>query len=84
MRSPITFNAICPGYVDTDIVRNQIPALMRRFNTDEAGAIAMIASVNRHQRLLDVDETTSAALWLCSDGARSINGQPIQMSGGQV
>ena len=84
MSSPITFNAICPGYVDTDIVRNQIPALMRRFNTDEAGAIAMIASGNRHRRLLDVDETTSTALWLCSDGARSINGQTIQMSGGQV
>ena len=84
MRSPIAFNAICPRYVDTDIVRNQIPSLMHRFNTDEARATAMIASVNRHQLLLDVDETTTAALWLCSDGADSINGQTIQMLGGQV
>ncbi len=84
MRSGITFNAICPGYVDTDIVQNQIPRLMRRFDTDEAGAIKAIAKGNRHQRLLEVDETTSAAMWLCSDGARSINGQCIQISGGQV
>lgn len=84
MRRPITFNAICPGYVDTAIVQNQIPSLMRRFETDEAGAIAAIAKGNRHRRLLEVDEVTAAAMWLCSDGARSVNGQTIQISGGQV
>ena len=84
MRTPITFNAVCPGYVDTDIVRNQIPGLMRRFDTDEAGAVAAIAKGNRHHRLLEVDETTSATMWLCSDGARSIDGQTLQISGGQI
>ena len=84
MRRPVTFNALCPGYVDTDIVRNQLPGLMRRFDVDEKGAIDLIAKGNRHRKLLEVDETTSAAMWLCSDGARSINGQTIQISGGQV
>ena len=84
MRAPITFNAICPGYVDTDIVRNQVPGLMKRFDVDEDGALEAIAKANRHRRLLEVDETTSAAMWLCSDGARSINGQTIQIAGGQV
>lgn len=84
MRRPVTFNALCPGYVDTDIVRNQLPGLMRRFDVDEAGAIAAIAKGNRHRRLLEVDEITSAAMWLCSDGARSVNGQTVEISGGQV
>ena len=84
MRKPITFNALCPGYVDTDIVRNQLPGLMKRFDVDEQGALAMMAKGNRHQKLLEVDETTAAALWLCSEGARSINGQTIEISGGQV
>lgn len=84
MRRPITFNALCPGYVDTAIVRNQIPGLMKRFGVDEQGAIDAIAKGNRHRRLLEVDETTAAAMWLCSDGARSVNGQTIQISGGQV
>ncbi len=84
MRRPITFNALCPGYVDTDIVRNQIPGLMKRFGVDEQGAVAAISKGNRHHKLLEVDETTSAAMWLCSEGARSINGQTIQISGGQV
>lgn len=83
-RSPITFNAICPGYVDTDIVRKQLPGLMRRMNTGEAGAAAVFAKGNRHDTLLSPDEITSAALWLCSDGARSVNGQTIEIAGGQV
>jgi 3-hydroxybutyrate dehydrogenase len=84
LKRPITFNALCPGYVDTAIVQNQLPGLMRRFGVDQAGAIDLIAKGNRHRRLLEVDETTAAAMWLCSDGARSVNGQTIQLSGGQV
>ncbi|MBE0413160.1 SDR family NAD(P)-dependent oxidoreductase [Yoonia sp.] len=84
MRRPITFNALCPGYVDTAIVRGQLPGLMRRFDVDEQGAIDIIAKGNRHRRLLQVDETTGAAMWLCSDAARSVNGQTIEISGGQV
>lgn len=84
MRSPITFNALCPGYVDTAIVQNQLPGLMQRFGVDAQGAVDLIAKGNRHRRLLEVDETTAAAMWLCSDGARSVNGQTIQISGGQV
>lgn len=84
MRRPITFNALCPGYVDTAIVQNQIPGLMKRLDVDEQGAVAAIAKGNRHRRLLEVDETTAAAIWLCSEGARSVNGQTIQIAGGQV
>lgn len=84
MLRPITFNALCPGYVDTAIVRNQIPGLMKRFGVDEQGAIDAISKGNRHRKLLEVDETTATAMWLCSDGARSVNGQTIQISGGQV
>ncbi len=84
MKRPITFNALCPGYVDTDIVRNQLPGLMKRFGVDEQGAIDAIAKGNRSRKLLEVDETTSALMWLCSDGARSFNGQTVEISGGQI
>lgn len=84
MRRPVTFNAICPGYVDTDIVRGQIPGIMRRFDVDETGAAAIMASGNRHKTLLQTDEITAAVHWLCSEGARSVNGQTVEISGGQV
>ena len=81
---PITFNAICPGYVETDIVRNQLPSVMERYGLDEEAAREIFAAGNEHDRLLQVDEITAAALWLCSDGARSVNGQTIEIAGGQV
>ena len=84
MRRPVTFNALCPGYVETDIVRGQLPGLMRKFGVDEDGARAIVAKGNRHQKLLEVDETTGAVMWLCSEAARSINGQTVEISGGQV
>ncbi|WP_106743946.1 SDR family NAD(P)-dependent oxidoreductase [Yoonia maritima] len=84
MGRPITFNALCPGYVETDIVRNQITGMQTRFGMTEDDATARMAAGNRHNKLLGVDEIASAALWLCSDGARSVNGQTIEIAGGQT
>lgn len=84
MGGPITFNAICPGYVDTDIVARNAAEIATRQGITEAEARAYLAHGNRHKRLLDSDEITAAAMWLCSDAARSVNGQTIQIAGGQV
>ncbi len=84
MGSQITFNAVCPGYVETDIVRNQIPAVAKRMEISEQDAAQVFAKGNRHRVLLQADEISAATLWLCSDAARSVNGQTIQIAGGQV
>ena len=84
MGTPITFNAICPGYVDTAIVRGQLPRIAKRMGVEEDQAMDIFAKANPHCKILNVDEVTSAAMWLCSEGARSINGQTIQVTGGQV
>ena len=84
MGGNVTFNAICPGYVETDIVRNQAPVIARKMNMTEDEATAYLAKGNRHRTLLQVDEIAAAALWLCDEGSRSVNGQCIQISGGQV
>jgi len=84
MGSNMTFNALCPGYVDTDIVAKQIPGLMRRLDIDEDEARDIFGRGNRHGTLLQTDEITAAAMWLCSDAARSVNGQTIEIAGGQV
>lgn len=80
----VTFNALCPGYVDTPIVARNATEIAARQGISEAEARAYLARGNRHKTLLEADEVTAAALWLCSDGARSVNGQCIEISGGQV
>ncbi len=84
MRGPITFNAICPGYVDTPIVDRNAAEIASHQGISDAEARAILAKGNRHRQLLEVEEVTEAAMWLCSDAARSVNGQTIQIAGGQV
>lgn len=80
----MTFNAICPGYVDTPIVDRNAAQIAEHQGISEDEARAALARANRHKQLLDVDEITSTALWLCSNAARSVNGQAIQIAGGHV
>ncbi len=84
MGGPITFNAICPGYVDTPIVDRNAAEIAARQGISDAEARAYLAKGNRHRTLLEVDEVTATAMWLCSDAARSVNGQTLQIAGGQV
>ena len=82
--SKITFNAVCPGYVDTPIVDRNAAQIAESQKMSEEDARDMLARANRHKRLLGTDEVTATALWLCSSAARSVNGQAIQIAGGHV
>jgi len=81
---PVTFNAICPGYVDTPIVDRNAAEISEMKGISDDEARAYLARGNRHKRLLETEEVTATALWLCSDAARSVNGQAVQIAGGHV
>jgi len=80
---PFTFNALCPGYVDTNIVGENVARIVARTGKSEAEARALMVGANPHGRLIDAGEVAGAAMWLCSDAAGSVNGQAIEISGGQ-
>ncbi len=84
MKSNMTFNAICPGYVDTAIVDRSAATIAQAGGMSDDDARNLLARGNRHKRLLETDEVAATALWLCSEGARSVNGQAIQIAGGHV
>ena len=82
--SGITFNAICPGYVDTPIVARNIDSIAARIGGDRERALALMVEANRHKRLLDTGEIAAAAMWLVGPGSQSVNGQAIEIAGGQM
>ena len=84
MGGPITFNAICPAYVDTDIVTRNVEAIKTRAGISQDDALNMMTSQNRHGRLIAADEIARTALWLCDPASASVNGQTIEIAGGQV
>ncbi|MBV1866707.1 MAG: SDR family NAD(P)-dependent oxidoreductase [Marinosulfonomonas sp.] len=81
---PITFNAICPGYVDTPIVDQNVTSIKQRAGLSDAEAMDIMVSANRHKRLIAPSEVAAAALWLCGPGSGSVNGQAIEIAGGQI
>ncbi len=80
----ITFNALCPGYVETDIVSRNVAAIRERAGVSEDEAMAMMVGANPGRRLIRTEEVAAAALWLCGLGSDSVNGQAIEISGGEA
>jgi len=81
--TPFTFNAICPGYVDTPIVSRNVDSIAQRAGVSEDQARDMMVSANRHNRLIAPEEVAAAAMWLVGPGSESVNGQCIEIAGGQ-
>ncbi len=80
----ITVNAICPGYTDTDIIRDSVKNIVDKTGRSEAQALETFTSSNPQKRLIDPQEIADTVLWLCSNSSRSITGQAISVSGGEV
>ena len=80
----ITVNAVCPGFTDTDIVANGIAAVVQRSGRAHADALAEFTRHNPQGRLVQPEEVAAMVAWLCSDGAASVHGQSLSVSGGEV
>ena len=78
----VTVNAICPGYVDTDIVRAAIAEIVSKTGRTEDEAMEHFTQSNPQGRLIKASEVASAVSWLCSDGGASVTGQAVAIDGG--
>ena len=83
-RKNITVNAVCPGYADTDMVRDAVANIQAKTGRDEAAARAALTARNPQGRLIMPEEVGQTVLWLCSGNAGSITGQSIAVAGGEV
>jgi NAD(P)-dependent dehydrogenase (short-subunit alcohol dehydrogenase family) len=80
----ITVNAVCPGYTETDIVRDAIANIVAKTGRTEAAARADLSAGNPQKRLVQPEEVANAVLWLCSPGSDAMNGQALAVAGGEI
>jgi 3-hydroxybutyrate dehydrogenase len=80
----ITVNAICPGYVDTDMTSQGIENIVARTGKSADHALKMLESMSPQNRLVTAEEVAALAVLLASDEGRGINGQAINVDGGMV
>ncbi len=79
----ITVNAMCPGYVDTPLVRNQMGDLAKTRNvTVEKVLEEVIYPLVPQKRLLSVQEISDYTMFLASDKASGVTGQAVVLDGG--
>ena len=73
----ITVNAVCPGYVDTEMTARTVANIVSRTKLSEKDAQAEIARGNAGGRLIAPEEVAGTIAFLCGADADSINGQAI-------
>lgn len=80
----VTVNAVCPGYTETDILRDSIANVVAKTGRSEEEARAEFAAGNPQRHIVQPDEVADAVRWLCGDAAAAITGQSISVSSGEV
>ena len=80
---PITANAICPGYVLTPLVEEQIPDTMKEYGMDRETVVRdVLLKRQPSKEFATVEEIGGTTVFLCSDSARQITGTTISVDGG--
>jgi len=80
----ITFNAICPGFAETDLLADSVENIVGKTGRSEEDARKALAGNNPQGRFIQPEEVAETAMWLISDAACSITGQAISISGGEI
>ncbi len=80
----ITANAVCPGYLDTDMTAENIRRISARTGRSPEEVRRVFETTSPQRRLFTVAEVASLVGYLCTDAARGINGQGIVLDGGGV
>lgn len=81
--TPVTVNAVCPGYTDTALVQDAVANIVKRTGRSEADARAALAARNPQKRLIAPGEVADTVAWLCLPSSRAVTGQAIAVDGGE-
>jgi 3-hydroxybutyrate dehydrogenase len=81
--TPITCNAICPGFVRTPLAEAQVKPLADKFGISEAAALRDHLLVKQpSRRWIEVEDIARMALYLCGPGSGAVNGAALSIDGG--
>jgi NAD(P)-dependent dehydrogenase (short-subunit alcohol dehydrogenase family) len=80
----VTVNAICPGYVDTEMTSRGIENIVTKTGAAAADALAALEKMSPQNRLVTSEEVAALALLLASEAGRGINAQAINVDGGTI
>ena len=83
-RTGITINAVCPGYTETELVRDAVATIITKTGRSEAEVRAELTKANPQGRMVAPDEVAAAVVYLAGPLAGAVNGIALGVSGGET
>lgn len=83
-RQGVTFNAVCPGYVETEMFAGTIANIAEKTGLDEILAREKLEKLSPQNRVFQPAEVAAAIAFLLEDASHGINGQAISIDGGEI
>jgi 3-hydroxybutyrate dehydrogenase len=84
VKTGVTVNAVCPGYTDTDLVRDSLARITQKTGRPPDETLAAMIKDNPMGRLIKPDEVAAAVLSLCALEASAITGTTLAIAGGEI
>lgn len=79
--SGVTVNAVCPGYVDTEMTTESLDRIIAKTGRSRAEALAAALASAGQSRLISAEEVATAVVSLCADTADPPNGEAVVLDG---
>ena len=83
-RTGITVNAVCPGFVETEMLARSVDTITATTGRNAEDARRALVASNPQGRFVQPEEVASAVCWLASDAAGAVNGHALSVSGGEA
>lgn len=80
----VTINAVCPGWVDTDLAAEAISRIVEKTGRSADEARARLETMSPQKRIIQPGEVAHMVAMLCDDAAQAVHGQALVIDGGQI
>jgi NAD(P)-dependent dehydrogenase (short-subunit alcohol dehydrogenase family) len=77
----VTCNAVCPGFVDTEMTKESVARVVAKTGKDADAALAAMLAAAGQKRLITVEEVAQAVLRLCDPRGARPNGKAVTIAG---
>ena len=66
------------------LLDNAVANIIKKSSMSRVEVEKTLLKSNPQDRFIQTDEVAESVLWLCSNGARSVNGHTMVLSGGEI
>ena len=83
-RTGVTINALCPGWVRTNMSDEAVARIAAKTGRSADEARQTLEAMSPQRRMIEPEEVAHAAVMLCADASRGIHGQTLVIDGGAI